>query len=105
MAAARPAATGAAVLDPLFYPRALRRAAALAGVETAALKSPRRDRHLVRARWTVWLALQRRGWTNSSTARRMRLDQTTVSYGIREAIELERRDPHFATAVAKVAAA
>lgn len=89
----------AEVTDPLYYPRALRRAAQVAGIQPDDLKSETRLRHVVHARWSLWLNLHRRGSSNTSIARRACRDQSTVCYGLEQAKHLEQRDMDFAEAV------
>lgn len=93
------------MIDPDFYPRALRRAASLSGVTPYQMRSESRRREVVRARWAIWLCLKRRGHTAAAIGRRAARDHTTVHYALDQAQLHESIDPCFAELVREVAAA
>lgn len=84
---------------PSYYQRALRVSAHAAGIKPGELNSPSRKRHIVHARWAVWINLHRRGMSNSSIANLAQRDQSTVKHGITEAKWLEGHNVDFSEAV------
>ncbi len=93
------------MIDPDYYPRAMRCAAQVFGVPITVLRGDCRERTAVRARWAVWLCLHRRGHAKIAIGRRAARDHSTVGYAISMAEQHEARSPEFAAMVREVAAA
>lgn len=51
-------------------------------VSVATIMGRRRDPITCRARWELWKALRKRGWSNGQIAMRVDRDPSTVSHGI-----------------------
>jgi chromosomal replication initiation ATPase DnaA len=65
--------------------RALKLCAEMTDISVAQILGAQQSRRVVYARWTVVIALHRRGWSASNIGRLLNRDHTTILYALREA--------------------
>lgn len=93
----------AAPVDDRFLDRASVIGARAAGVFE--LWTSTRLPAIVRARWAVFMALHRAGWSQSRIGRETGVDRTTVRYGLERGAKLVECDGAFSALVRRVCAA